>query len=159
MDKQFKFRFAHIIFSIATLVTTIRAFTTDAVDSSNTIWAKVHWVNIKENKVRGDVSYYIYVKEDSTHYHVVAGLAHCFDYYSLVATVQPGQAILLGTRKHSGLLSAGSPEVVGITVNGVNYIDRDCLNDDIHSERIWTPVFDVIALIAGYFVWRRKKPL
>lgn len=137
------------------LLLTIDILTTG---STNTSLVKGAFRYIKENEYKGDYSYAIYLGENGQYYVVPADWSKCFNYEDFKNTVKPGQDIQIGLTKNW----IRRPMVASITLNGSDYLSQNCVDNDIHDNKIIVPLMCLGLIIVGllfYFEKTKSKPI
>ncbi len=147
-----------LIISVAImLVVGLSALFASYVTEQNSTYITGHFSSLNKGVVRGDVSYDLYLTESDNCYRISAEWAHCFSAEQFQGEVKPGDPVELYLGK--GALPFSVPQVAWLSSNGINYLDMDCVNDDISENRYKLPIFSlVISLFAiGLFLADKNK--
>lgn len=170
MLKTVKFRLLFAFGVLVYLFISINVLLIKPVDSSSVITENLHLRSVTRIlPQRGDLNYDLYVTENNEHYKVGADWAGCFLYNDFISKVKPGQLIKLSIKRHNGLLSSDLKLVVSMVVDGQNYLDSNCVNQENLHEQIYVPIVGIFCLIVIYCLFynqelkdskikRKKKP-
>lgn len=143
-----------IVALFGAIVLTCDALTTD-FNADNVVVNVLHLSAIKKNTGgRGSLNYDLYVQENDKHYKIGADWTDCFYYDIFVDNVKPGHVIRLSVLKTNGLIKNNDLlEVVGIQVDGVTYLNHDCVINSVKDQRKILPFawLLVIGLVAYWY--------
>ena len=149
------------------LVTIITCFLTDIlitqkVDIKDSTEVELHFKEIVKEKIQGKVSYSynLYDLDNDAFYKISADNTGCFDLENFLKNVKEGDLLKVYLNKHTGLKNPNLKSVIGIVANGENYVDTECINEKIESNKIYLPlIFSVlpIILIVSIIYKRRNK--
>lgn len=138
------------------LLLTIDILLLQPIPSKNNTLIKGTFTGIKENIYKGDHSYRIYILENNQHFVIPADWSQCFYYDDFKNSVKPGEAIQITLINEL----FRSPEVASLKVSGSNYLSSDCINEEIHDEKIKIPLFSLgLAICIGLYLKYGKTKL
>ncbi len=138
-------------------------FITKSASLKNATIIEGHFKSIEKFKVQNkfSYSYNIFILEKQSFYKIVPDYVDCFELNNFLNNVKSGESIKIYINKDSGLKFSSVQSIVGIVVNGKDYLNRDCVNDKIKSNKIYIPLIFLIAVIilriSGYLKKRKKN--
>ena len=136
-------------------------FITQKIDIKNTTELEIHFKEIVKQKIQGKVSYSydIYNEDNEEVYKIGADYTGCFELDNFLQNVKKDDLIKIYLNKNNGLKKPNLKSVVGIVANGKNYIDLNCINEKIESNKIYIPlifcILPVIFIIS--IIYNRRK--
>jgi len=132
-------------------------FITPDVTVKNTTLINGHFLFIKKDVHKGDVSYDLYIKENEESYKISADGSHCFLYGSFVTEIKDGQPVQLYLNRRVPFFSIRKPMIVRIVANDYEYLSFDCTNDEIADEKIKMPLMCLLLeIIVGCLIYKKK---
>ena len=133
---------------------------TKPVNNETTTLIKGHFNNIERFKLKNkvSVSYNLFIQEKEGFYKILPEWIDCFDYQSFRNEVKKGQSIEIFIRNDNGLRPLTLPVVVSIKANDKDYLDQNCINQEIKKEKVKIPLFCIgFIIIGGLFIYIKTK--
>jgi hypothetical protein len=152
--------FLIVIWAILLLIAIGSAISPD-VSENNTTLINGHYNGIEKGigkgRNNGSVWYDLFIQESNRSYRISADNSHCVLYDNIVNELKLGEQIRMYINKPTPFFSIRKPMVVGIIVNGKNYLSFDCVNNETNDERFQIPFFCVVmGLLVGYLIYRKE---
>ena len=125
------------------------------VDLKNSTEVEVHFKEIIKAKIKGKVSYYydLYNTDNDEIYRIAANDVDCFDVERFMQNIETG--IVLKVHINNQGLTKSS--VIGIVLEGENYIDTNCINRKIEDDKLYIPIIFIIGAAIILFLYYFKK--
>jgi hypothetical protein len=162
--KKFEKVFSICLMSVISLVilwAIADSFMTRKVDLNNSIKIEVHFKEFEKLRIEGKISYSynFYIEENDDLYKIVADYTGCFEIDNFFQNIKEGDLIIIYIDKNKGLKNPNLKSIVGIVGKGKNYIDVNCVNDEIEEKKIYMPlIFSILPIILIIsFIQKRKK--
>lgn len=100
------------------------------VNKNNTTLVSGHYLGLKKEIYKGDISYDLFLLEDqTTYYKIAADYSHCFYPDGFQSAVKVGQPIQLYLQK----TFFRKPGIVAIVADNTSYFSFDCANGEIEN--------------------------
>jgi hypothetical protein len=131
----------------------IDALSTHHISRRNTAINTGTFRMIREIHAKGDVSYELYTNESVDYLKIAADHSKCFYYDNFKSKVSPGDTIQIGTMNHF----FSKTMVVSLSANKVNYINADCVNEEIDQAKTTLPFVCGAVILVGLLYFRYKK--
>jgi hypothetical protein len=140
------------------ILSLIAVLSKQKVELKDTTKLEIHFKEIVQAKIEGKISYYydLYNQDNNEIYRIAANNVDCFDINRFVQNVNAGNLIKIYI-DDQGLTK---PSVIGIIADGKNYIDTNCVNRKIDSDKVFIPIIFIIpAMLIGivYYLKKRKS--
>ena len=144
---------------IALSVLTIGVLTTEKVAGNNTTIITGHLSRIYMSRpARGSLNYDLYIKENNEHYKISANWADCFNYEDFTGNVKENHLIQIRIMNKNDLITNSDLRlVVALSCNGREYLNTDCVNENIDNNKWLIPVSWITAITAGIVFWDVKR--
>ena len=149
-----------LIISVLTgCILIIDILTTDAVSASNIITITGHYKTVNKLKgTRGSLYYEIFVQENQRVYRIGADDSGCFAFDRFLSEISSGQLIKISFRRKNSFFKVSDIRfVVSIEANGNNYLDPECINDHLKSNKTEIPILALGLMTIGFLVYRFKR--
>jgi hypothetical protein len=133
---------------------------TKPVNKESATSVKGHFNNIERFKLKNkvSVSYNLFIQEKNGFYKILPEWIDCFDYQSFRNEVKKGQLIEIFIRNNNGLRPSTLPVVVSIMANNKDYLDQNCINQEIKKEKGEIPLFCIgFIIFGGLFIYIKTK--
>ncbi|MDO3628282.1 hypothetical protein [Mucilaginibacter sp. BT774] len=146
-------------FLIAVFVLTIGILTTEKATVNNTRVITGHLARIYRSKpARGSLNYDLYIKENNEHYKISADCADCFNYEDFTGNVKENHLVQMRIMNKNSLITNSDLRlVVALSCNGHEYLNTNCVNENIDNNRWLVPISWIIAITAGIVFWDVKR--
>lgn len=144
---------------IALSILTIGILTTENATGKNTKVITGHLLRIyKSRPPRGSLNYDLYIEENNEHYKISANWADCFNYEDFIGNVKEDHLIQIRIMNKNDLITDSDLRlVVALSCNGRQYLNADCVNQNIDNNKWLIPISWTIAITAGIVFWDVKK--
>ena len=143
------------VIALTLILVSLNILLTEPVSTNNTMLITGRFKAIRENKPsRGSLNYNLYIQDDSRLFKIGANDADCFFYDTFIEEVKENQIIKLYIRKNNGfLMNPNISFIASVVANDKNYLDFDCVNENLRNEKIYFPLFSLL-IIVGFLIYR-----
>jgi hypothetical protein len=141
------------------LFISVNVWLTKAINQANIELINGHFKKIeKEQHAKESLHYDLMIQENNNSYRISADWTDCFQYSGFIKDVKENTPIKISIGNDNGIFKFSNvPMVVSLVVDGREYLNRDCINNDIKNKKTEIPLFSIAAIIIGFAVYKYKQ--